>query len=96
MKHDTVESMKHTGLCIFVPALEDVIDPATTFAVRGQVVRISRVIGDGSDVVEITTPDGELDLGYVVIDSLRPLSQRRKLKFDPLTGHTSDSKLRIC
>jgi hypothetical protein len=96
MNRDTVEPMRHTGLCIYTPTLEDVIDPTTTHAVRGQVVRISRVIGEGTEVVEITTPDGTLDLGYVVIESLRPLSRRRKLNFDPTTGHTAESKLRIC
>lgn len=84
-----------TNLFIFRSGMAELIDAELhPRAVDGQVVRVAEQIGDG--LVFITTPDGSEPLGMSHVVSLRPLPvNKRKFLFDPFTGHTKESKLKL-
>jgi hypothetical protein len=86
-----------TILRVFRPHMTDVIDPNHT-AVPGQVVRVVRAVkgaGENDTDMVITTPDGEIDLGFVSPHSLRNLPRSRSFTFDKQTGFTSEAKTYI-
>lgn len=80
-----------TLLRVFQPHLTDVIDPNHT-AIPGQVVRAVRTTGGENADIVITTPDGEIDLGFVSPRSLKALPRSRSFTFDKSTGYTTESK----